>query len=72
MNKRNVIGHKIVAVRQERMWNGETRGFCVAVSSITLDNGTVIVLHPIETESEPCVGARAWTAKELAALSEKS
>jgi hypothetical protein len=51
MNTRNVIGRKIVAVRQGRAWYDERLLHQMEVYEIELDNG--VLLRPIALEGSP-------------------
>jgi len=55
MNTRNIIGHKIVAVKQQQIDTG--RGFnkpdmCNHVQFLLLDNGIKLIPYTIETEDD--------------------
>lgn len=58
MKARDVVGHRIVKVRQERFWNPQIGETVWGINSITLDNGAVIILIAHETDQEPYVAAR--------------
>jgi|KBSMisStaDraftv2_1062788.scaffolds.fasta_scaffold09319_9 hypothetical protein len=55
MRARGVVGHKIVAIKQERFYNTMTQQWTYELQSITLDNGLRIILMAHETEQEPYV-----------------
>ena len=59
MRARDVIGRKIVAVRQDRI-HDEVRGFYWGVIGFTLDNGTELVLNACESENNPYVEVIAY------------
>ena len=64
MKARDVVGRTIVGVRQERVatratWDlsGQEKvsDYVWEVTGFELDNGTVVVLHAIETDDSPAV-----------------
>ncbi len=52
MKARDVVGRRIVSVRQVRtqLTSGK---WCTVVTALTLDNGARLVLHAYETEESP-------------------
>lgn len=66
MRARDVIGRQIVGVRQTRVATRETGDgrelqAAWAVWHLALDNGTVLILHAVETDTEPIV--TAWVTR---------
>jgi hypothetical protein len=69
MKARDIIGRTVVGVRQHRVTTHVTGGYGVegdgskevesawAVEALELDNGKVLVLMAIETDTEPVVTA---------------
>lgn len=55
MKRRDVIGRRIVNIRQDRFWNTHLQRVEVALSALYLDNGTCISLGAVETEDAPIV-----------------
>ena len=58
MKKSDVIGRRIVGVRQERFWNEHTGSWSVSLEALVLDNGSIISLSAFESETEPYTSAR--------------
>lgn len=54
MKVRDVVGKRIVAIRQERVATGRGKGWCWDVQAIELEDGTVLILDTVETEFEYC------------------
>lgn len=73
MKARDVIGRRIVGVRQQRVTTRIIGGYGVegdgskeaesawAVDALELDNGKILILMAIETDTDPVV--TAWVAK---------
>lgn len=55
MKASDAEGRRIVKVHQYRFWNEHLRQHEWAVTSLELDNGTLLLLMSVETESEPFV-----------------
>lgn len=56
MRARDIVGKRIVKVKQTRFWNEHLQSFDVQFDSIELDNGTMVYFMCVETETEPaCV-----------------
>lgn len=63
MRRRDVVGRRIVEIRQERFWNSHLQRVEVALSALYLDNGTCISFGAIETEEMPIVEGRIVSLK---------
>lgn len=61
MRSRDVVGRRIVRVNQERTWNVSLQRFDMMLQSLVLDDGTQIVVMPMDDEVEGYV--RAWTQR---------
>lgn len=55
MRARDVVGRKIVGVRQVRFWSAHTNSWAVSLEAIELDNGAVIALHAFDTQDGSAV-----------------
>lgn len=55
MKKRDVVGRRIVDVRQDRVWNNHLQRSVTALLAVYLDNGTCISLSAVEMEDQPMV-----------------
>lgn len=61
MRSRDVVGRRIVAVNQERVWNETLQRSDVALYSLVLDNGSHVVVMVAEDDPESYV--RAWVQR---------
>lgn len=53
MNSRDVVGRRIVSVRQTRWWNPCVTKFQMVIDAIVLDDGTEITFRACEAPDEP-------------------
>lgn len=61
MRTRDAVGRKIVALKQERLWNENTGSWVVDVQWLELDNGTR--LHPMPVELPYDIATELFAAK---------
>jgi nitrogen fixation/metabolism regulation signal transduction histidine kinase len=61
MRAAEAVGHRIVKVNQQRFYNRNLGMTDVAITSIVLDNGKLIVLSALDGDSEPYVSASMVT-----------
>ena len=57
MRARDVIGKRIVAVRQQRVWNDHLGQFTYDLAAIELEGGREIRVLAVETETEPLIAS---------------
>ena len=57
MKARDVIGRRIVRIRQERFRNKNTGCLAISLCWIELDDGTLISFHAAESHVDPYVDA---------------
>jgi len=57
MRARDVIGKRIVAVRQQRVWNDHLGQFIDDLAAIELEGGREIRVLAVETETEPLIAS---------------
>ncbi len=53
MNSRDVVGRRIVAVRQTRYWNPCVTRLQMVIDAIVLDDGTEILFRACESPDDP-------------------
>jgi hypothetical protein len=55
---RDVVGRKIVGIRQSKVWNEDERKFEISLEAIQLDNGTSILMTVHEVPHDYTI--HAW------------
>jgi fibrillarin-like rRNA methylase len=63
MKARQVVGRRIVAIEQERVWNPRRCAWIYHVAAIVLDNGAVLVTGVEELDADYAVELRYLPAK---------
>lgn len=64
MNRRDVVGKKIVSVQQYRFWDDNIGKMQTAVCAIRLDNGTSLVFGVCETSYDMMVTSQTIKKKK--------
>lgn len=62
MKINKIVGKKIVRVDQERFWNKHTGSWAVHCERIVLEDGSTLIFHVIETETEYAIGVNRYKA----------
>jgi hypothetical protein len=64
MKAKDVVGKRIVAIRQTRFFDKQCGTPAVELNAIELEGGALIILHAAESEFEPYVTAAVRKTKK--------